>query len=112
MSPFWTAFWILFIYIPLLVTWMFGLADVFRRTDLSGPLKVLWALLIIWLPIIGLVVYFITRPDDAEVLFDFESEVGPSVGEELEILADLHDRGKLTDDEFEKEKRQVLAPYA
>jgi hypothetical protein len=33
MSPFWTAFWILFIYIPLLVTWMLEPADVFRRTD-------------------------------------------------------------------------------
>ncbi len=110
MSPFWTAFWIVFIYIPLVAMWIFGLADVFRRPDLSGLTKVAWVLAIIWLPIIGLVAYFITRPDDVEPLFDFDAELGPSVGEELEILSDLHDRGKLTDEEFEEEKRRVLAP--
>ncbi len=111
MSPFWTAFWILFIYIPLLSMWVFGLTDVFTRRDLSGLLKVLWTLVIIWVPIIGLIVYFIVRPDDADLLFDFEGEVaGTSVAEELEILSDLHDREKLTDEEFEEEKRRVLAP--
>jgi hypothetical protein len=49
---------------------MLGPADVFRRTDYSP-----------------------TRPDAAEMLFDFESEVGPSIGEEIEILADHHDQG-------------------
>ena len=111
MSPFWTAFWIVFIYIPLVAMWLFGLTDVFRRADLSGLAKVLWVLAIIWLPIIGLVAYFITRPDDVEVMFGFEGEdLGTSVAEELEILSDLHDRGKLTDEEFEEEKRRVLAP--
>ncbi len=110
MSPFWTAFWIIFIYIPLVAMWVFGITDVFRRTDLSGLAKVLWVLAIIWLPIIGLVAYFITRPDDAGDYFDFDAELGPSVAEELEILSDLHDRGKLTDEEFEEEKRRVLAP--
>lgn len=44
--------------------------DVFRRPDLSGLAKVLWVLAIIWLPIIGLVAYFVTRPDDVEPIFD------------------------------------------
>ena len=110
MSPFWTAFWIIFIYFPMLALWVFGLSDVFRRSDLSGLFKVFWVLVIIWLPIIGIVAYFITRPDDAEVLFDFEADSGTSVAEELEILADLHDRGKLTDEEFNEEKGRVLAP--
>ena len=110
MSPFWTAFWIVFIYIPLVAMWIFGLTDVFRRPDLTGLAKVLWVLAIIWLPIIGLVVYFVVRPDDVEPLFDFHADPGTTVGEELEILSDLHDRGKLTDEEFEEEKRRVLAP--
>lgn len=107
MSPFWTAFWIAFIYIPLLTMWVFGLVDVFQRRDLSGLARVLWALLIIWVPLIGLVAYYIARPKD-ELALGYPEPEGPTVGEELDLLADLHDRGKLTDGEFAEEKRRIL----
>ena len=109
MSPFWTAFWILFIYVPLIVMWAFGLADVFRRSDLSGLAKGLWVLAIVFLPLFGLLIYFVARPSAYSAsYYDFGSASGPTVGEELELLAGLHDRDKLTDEEYLEEKRRVL----
>lgn len=111
MSPFWTAFWILFIYVPLIVTWVFGLADVFRRSDLSGPAQGLWVLAIVLLPFLGLLIYFVARPGAPEYggsYYGHGSASGPTVGEELQLLAGLHDRDKLTDEEYLEEKRRVL----
>ena len=110
MSPFWTAFWILFIYIPLVTIWFFGLTDVFRRADLSGIAKAVWVLVIMFLPIIGLLIYFSAHParEDGLAYYDYGADSGPTVAEELELLADLHDRGKLTDEEFAQEKHRAL----
>ena len=32
---FWSAFMLLFIFIPLVLFWIFALADLFRRSDVS-----------------------------------------------------------------------------
>jgi hypothetical protein len=55
-------FWFIFI-------WMFitVFADVFRRPDLSGAAKAGWILLIVVLPLIGILIYMITRPSSAPV---------------------------------------------
>ena len=48
--------------IPLLLIWILTLVDLARRHDLSGGRKVLWALLVLVLPVIGVIIYFIARP--------------------------------------------------
>ena len=48
--------------IPLLLIWVLTLVDLFRRHDLSGGRKVLWALVVLLVPIVGVIVYFIARP--------------------------------------------------
>ena len=57
---------ILFIFIPLIMIWVFALVDLFGRADLGGGAKVLWLLLIIFLPLFGALIYFLTRPTPAE----------------------------------------------
>ena len=37
------------------------LSDIFRSHDLSGPVKALWVLFILVLPLVGCLVYLITR---------------------------------------------------
>ena len=49
--------WVIFIYLLILV-----LADNFRRSDHSGWAKAGWTLFVIFLPVIGVLVYMITRP--------------------------------------------------
>lgn len=48
--------------IPLLLIWVLVLVDLFRRHDLSTGRKVLWALLVLILPVIGVIIYLIARP--------------------------------------------------
>ena len=63
----WTMFiffaWIIWIALLVMV-----LADNFRRSDHSGWAKAGWTLFVIFVPLIGVLVYMITRPkEDLEV---------------------------------------------
>ena len=49
--------WVIFIYLLILV-----LADNFRRTDHSGWAKAGWTLFVIFVPLLGVLVYMIARP--------------------------------------------------
>lgn len=55
-------FWLLLIFIPLLLMWVFAFIDIFKRTDLEGWQTALWALCVIVFPFIGTLVYLIFRP--------------------------------------------------
>ena len=61
----WTMFiffaWVIWIWLLILV-----LSDNFRRRDHSGWAKAGWTLLVIFLPLIGVLIYMITRPPEAE----------------------------------------------
>lgn len=58
----WTFIILLAVVIPLVLLWAYTLMDLFKREDLHGPAKVMWVALIILLPFVGMVVYFVTRP--------------------------------------------------
>jgi hypothetical protein len=51
--------------IPLLLIWVLTLVDLVRRHDLSGSRKVLWALVVLLVPVVGVIVYFVARPPQA-----------------------------------------------
>jgi uncharacterized membrane protein len=51
--------------IPLLLIWALTIVDLLRRHDLSGGRKALWALFVLVLPVIGVIVYLLTRPAQA-----------------------------------------------
>jgi hypothetical protein len=58
---------LLFVFIPLVSLWVFGLVDLFTRKDLRGVQIVLWLLLIVFLPVIGIFIYFLVRPEPEEL---------------------------------------------
>lgn len=58
------AFILLLIFIPLALLWAFALLDLIRRNDLTGWKTALWLLLVIILPFVGALIYFIFRPKD------------------------------------------------
>ena len=45
--------------------WLLGVFDILRRRDLRTSSKVLWALAVIFVPVVGVLVYFVARPADA-----------------------------------------------
>jgi hypothetical protein len=64
-----TAVWI-FILIPLVIVWALGIVDIVRR-PLSAAHTVGWILLVVLLPLIGTLVYFLLRkPTEEEILSD------------------------------------------
>lgn len=97
---FWDVFWLLLIFIPLLLIWTFAVVDIFRRDDIAGWAKALWMLCVILAPFVGTLLYLIFRPAGA---IPEERPVSA-----LKLLADLHDRGKLTDSELAEEKARLL----
>ena len=123
---FWELFVILLIFVPLIMLWVFALVDLFQRPDLSGVAKALWAIAIVLLPLIAMLIYFIMRDTDAAdpgappaaapahprpapVPATSAAPVGAAdVADQLDRLADLRDRGVLTDDEFQREKDKLL----
>ena len=60
-----TATWI-FILIPLLIVWALGIVDIVRR-DMPGSHKAGWILIVLILPLVGTITYFLLRkPSEAE----------------------------------------------
>jgi hypothetical protein len=110
----------------LLVIWVWiaiGVVfDIFRSHDLSNWAKALWVLFIVVLPLLGVLAYLIVRghslhehqAQDAQARHNaFRHYPGGvasgSPADEIAKLADLKDRGLLTDAEFQSAKAKVLA---
>jgi Phospholipase_D-nuclease N-terminal len=56
-----------FILLPLLVIWAVGLIDIFRR-DLPRGTTAAWVLIVVLLPVIGTITYFLMRkPTEKEI---------------------------------------------
>ncbi len=75
LSTFWDVLWasflFFFIFVPLIMLWVFALVDLFRRKGMSVIVRVLWLLFIIFVPIIGPLIYLLVRPADEEVEYRY-----------------------------------------
>lgn len=58
----WEFFLVMVIVLPIMVLWLSCILDMIMRPDLSGWSKALWVLFILFFPIIGSIVYIVTRP--------------------------------------------------
>src|SRR5688572_85287 len=119
---FWSTLWffLIFMWIWLAIS-IFG--DIFRSPDLSGGMKAVWTIFVVFLPYLGVLVYLIARGskmqqhavDDArrrdEQFRGYVQDVvaTPSVVDQLSSLADLRDRGVIDDAEFQSLKAKVTA---
>jgi ABC-type multidrug transport system fused ATPase/permease subunit len=92
---------LLFLWIWIAVT---VVIDIFRSHDLSGWAKAGWLVLIVLLPLLGVLIYIVARGDEmkAHRVSDERQQEIASMAE----LGDLKDRGILTDEEFQRAKRQ------
>ena len=117
-SIFW--FMMLFAWIWLLIS-IFG--DLFRDHELSGWGKALWTLFLIVLPWLGALIYLIARgrsmneralqqaQRNEQAFRQYVQQAAtdkPSTADELAKLADLRDRGTISEQEFAQAKARLL----
>ncbi len=120
LSVFWTIFiiflWVVWIWILIAV-----FVDIFRSHDLSGWAKALWFIFVLFIPLVGVLVYLIARggkmheraarqaqAQDAAFRSYVQETAGSSSADQLAKLADLRDRGVITAEEFDREKAKIL----
>ena len=124
LNVFWTMLefflWVIWIWILIMV-----FIDIFRSHDLSGWAKALWFLFVLFIPLIGVLVYLIARgssmqeraQQDArtqdqefrQYVQQAAATAPANTADQLAKLADLRDRGVISAEEFEREKAKVLA---
>jgi ABC-type multidrug transport system fused ATPase/permease subunit len=120
---FWTIFEIFafVIWIWVLVTIF---ADIFRSHDMGGFAKALWFMLVLFLPLIGILLYLIVRGSGMhersvraaraqQEAFDayIRQAAAPSTErvEELSRLADRRASGAISEQEYQAEKARLLS---
>ncbi len=123
MNSFADVFWaMIMFYFVFMIIWIFIriFADIFRRQDLTGVMKVIWILVLFWIPFFGAMIYLIARPklpEDAEVAIvaptassqPQATAVSTSSADEIAKLAALRDAGTITSAEFDAAKAKALA---
>jgi len=124
--PILSLIWMMFMFF-VFILWIWLLVsvfmDIFRSSDLSGGVKAVWVLFVIILPFLGVLVYLIARggkmheraaEQAAHQQKAFDAYVKQAAGsgssaDELSKLADLKEKGAITDAEFDAQKAKILA---
>ena len=124
LNLFWTMLefflWVIWIWILIMV-----FIDIFRSHDLSGGAKALWFVFVLFIPLVGVLVYLIARggsmheraarqaqqqDEQARAYIQQAAASSPaSTADQLAKLADLRDRNVITAAEFDREKAKILA---
>jgi uncharacterized membrane protein YcjF (UPF0283 family) len=135
--PILSIFWSMLIFFGFCI-WIWLLftcfADLFRSDDISGWGKAGWTILLLFVPLLGVLLYLIVRgggmqaraerraaADQAQ--FDdyvrktsasassaqANGQSGVATADALERLATLRDEGTITPEEFQQEKTKILA---
>jgi hypothetical protein len=120
LDVFWTMLWffLFFIWIWLLIT---VFADLFRDHETSGWAKAGWTIFVIFVPLLGVLFYLIFRggsmheravqqaqQQESQFRQYVQETTQTSSADQLTKLADLKDRGVITDEEFQQQKASIL----
>lgn len=120
-DTFLTILWV-FLFVFWIWTLLTVVIDIFRSQDIGGFSKAIWFLFILFLPLVGVVVYLIARGHGMARRSERQKEAAKgayedwirsvagstSVADELEKLANLRDRGVITEDEFRRQKDRLV----
>ena len=127
--PLLSLMWVMFVFF-LWIAWIIILfrtiIDIFKSKDLSGASKAIWLIFVALIPWLGVLAYLIARggkmaeremAEAAQQKQAFDDYVRQTAGTsggggtaaELAQLAELKDRGVITDDEFAAQKAKILA---
>jgi hypothetical protein len=123
------TFFLIFIWVAWIWLVITIIIDIFRSDDLSGWGKAGWTLLVVFFTWIGVLIYLIARGKGMnerrfaeaasmrkaqedyirQVAADSGATPQTSTADQIATLADLHQKGALTDEEFAAQKAKLLA---
>jgi hypothetical protein len=104
--------WVILFWFVIMV-----LIDIFRRHDINGWVKALWVIFVVLVPWFGVLVYLITQHEGwaqrntreaARERDELRQVVGFSVADELDKLDRMKSEGKLSDDEYQRLRGQLV----
>jgi len=115
-------FWV-FVFFAYLMVLFSIIGDLFRDSELSGWLKAIWIIFLIFVPFLTALVYLIARgnsmaqrsmqaaqENEAHMRAYVRDAAGTtSAADELAKLAEMRDSGVITPEDYEKAKAKVLA---
>ena len=124
---FWDIVWFIFItwvFVAYLMVLFSIIGDIFRDRELSGVMKAVWMIALVFLPFLTAVVYLISRgrsmaERSARVAAEHRQQQdayirdvagGKSPAEQITQARALLDSGTITQPEFEALKSKALAP--
>jgi predicted membrane channel-forming protein YqfA (hemolysin III family) len=110
---------VLAVFLFVLWFWLFIIvaSDLFRRRDVSGLGKVLWVILLIILPYVGIFAYLLTQGrgmaerNEAQVKQaqeDLRQFVGFSAADEIEKLDRLKSAGSISEQEYARLRTRLV----
>jgi hypothetical protein len=108
------------VFIFILWFWLFitTASDLFRRRDISGFGKVLWVILLIVLPYIGIFAYILTqgggvaerkREQARQARDELRQVSGFSVADEITKLEQLRSKNAISDEEYRRLRERLVA---
>jgi uncharacterized membrane protein len=126
---FWDIVWFIFItwiFVAYLMVLFSIIGDIFRDQEMSGVMKAVWMIALVFLPFLTAIVYLISRgrsmaersaraaaihrqQQDAYIR-DVAGATPPSPAEQITQARALLDSGTITQPEFEALKTKALAP--
>jgi hypothetical protein len=105
-------FFVIWIWLLIMV-----FSDVFRRHDIGGGVKTLWVLFVLFFPYFGAFIYLISQgrgmgqraqEAQAQAVDQMRQQMGYSVADELQKLDALHQKGALSDAEYQQARAKAL----
>ncbi|MEV4947654.1 SHOCT domain-containing protein [Streptomyces sp. NPDC053755] len=125
LGAFWTMLWF-FLWIMWFILLFRIIMDIFRDDSMSGWAKAGWLVFCIVLPFLGVFVYVIARgknmgrremaqaraqQEEFNAYIRDTAGSGTSSAEELAKLAEIRDKGVITEEEFRRAKEKVLSGH-
>ena len=116
-------FWV-FVFFAYLMVLFSIIGDLFRDSELNGWVKAIWIIFLIFVPFLTALIYLIARGNGMRDRAIHEQKAlqkatdqyiretataGVSSADELHKLADLKERGVISQEEFDAQKAKILA---
>jgi Short C-terminal domain len=108
----WIFFFVIWIWLLIMV-----FSDIFRRHDIGGGVKALWVIFVLVVPYLAAFIYLISqghgmaeRGKEAQeaAVGQLKQQMGYSTADELAKLDALHEKGSLTDAEYQQLRAKAL----